>query len=876
MIGTTIGQYRIEAEAGAGGMGIVYRATDVDLKRPAAVKVLSAIATGDPERRRRFIQEAQAASALNHPDIVTIYQIGSEGTTDFIAMEFVAGRPLDRVIGGRALPIAEARRIALRIAGALGAAHRAGIVHRDLKPANVMLTDAGGVKLLDFGVAKLVDPAAQETALTQITRTGLVVGTLADMSPEQARGENVDARSDIYSFGVLLHEMLTGRRVDAEGTRLDGVPRDLARIVSRCVEREVDRRFQDIEDVRMAIEDADIGPAAAASARAPRLPVPLLLTCAALLAAGLAGVGWLAWRGQRSAPPRPVVLTRLTMDAGLTSDPMLSPDGRFIAFASDRAGEGSLDIWIRHVASGSAVRLTSDPADEREPAFSPDGSQIAFESDRNGGGLYVVSALGGEARRVADQCRRPRWSPKNDRLACWAGLNTGFLLGKSDAPHVFVVPVGSGEPQRLYADFAVAVAPLWSGDGTQLLFAGRRESGAGLDWWISDADGDGVHATGAYDVLKASGLTPVDGLFTPDAWSLQRDVLFTATTGDSTNVWRLHIDDRGRAAGAPQRVTSGAGIESHPTIASNGDVAFAMLQRNVDLWSLPADTATGKATGEPARLTDDPALDGYPAFSLDGSKLVFLSNRSGTFEVWMMDRAGHSVVLATQIEYPSLPVITRDGSAVFFMRASDRRWFVVPTEAGGRMGAPRQVCEGCSKIWDVTSDGQAVVSTDEQDHEITVHDQRTGKTTRLIATPDEDMGRLRLSPDDRWLTFTHRSAGSMRIQIVPFSRDTPIPRDRWVQASPENVTVVAPTWSPDGGLLYYLSDQDGKVCVWAVHVDRATGHPVGESFPVWHVHDARRGMTGLSLPTRSLAVSRDRVVIGLSESAGNVWLLKSS
>ena len=162
-------------------------------------------------------------------------------------------------------------------------------------------------------------------------------------------------------------------------------------------------------------------------------------------------------------------------------------------------------------------------------------------------------------------------------------------------------------------------------------------------------------------------------------------------------------------------------------------------------------------------------------------------------------------MLATQIAYPSLPVITKDGAAIFFMRASDEHWFVVPTEAAGRLVAPRQVCDGCSKIWDVTSDRETFVVTNPQTNGISIYNQRSGTSTRLISTHDEDMGRLRLSPDDRWLTFTHRSAGAMRVQIVPFSRDTPIPRDRWIQASPENVTVVAPAWSPDGGLLYYLS-----------------------------------------------------------------------
>src|SRR5436190_2180065 len=391
MLGRQIAQYRIESEAGAGGMGVVYRAVDVDLKRPVAIKVLNAAALVDPDRKRRFVQEAQAASALNHPDIVTIYQIGSDGPADFIAMEFVTGRPLGEVIAGRPLPLADVLRYGARIAGALAAAHRAGIVHRDLKPANVMVTEKGGIKLLDFGVAKLLEPSTAETALTgptaAQTRSGLVIGTFAYMSPEQARGDAVDARSDIYAFGVLLHEMITGRRPSDTPALPSTTPRDLQRIVSRCLKNDRDERFQAMDDVRMALEDVEIAPAAVVSTAAVRTSRARPLLIAALIGVTAAAAAGLVWRLRPPAPAVGPVLTRLTVDSGLTTDPVLSPDGRFIAFASDRAGDGNLDIWIRQVAGGEPVRLTTNPADDIEPSFSPDGSTVAFRSEREGGGI---------------------------------------------------------------------------------------------------------------------------------------------------------------------------------------------------------------------------------------------------------------------------------------------------------------------------------------------------------------------------------------------------------------------------------------------------------------------------------------------------------
>ena len=216
LIGTTVGQYRIDSEAGRGGMGVVYRATDTQLGRTVAIKVLRPDAVADADRKKRFIQEAKSASALNHPGIVTVYQIGAEGPTDFIAMEFVAGRSLDSVVGKRPLPAPEVVRYGAQIADALAAAHLAGLVHRDLKPANVMITEKGQIKLLDFGVAKLVErveagPTDATSTRAPDTQHGAVVGTLAYMSPEQAQGGTIDRRSDIFSFGVMLQEMLTGR-----------------------------------------------------------------------------------------------------------------------------------------------------------------------------------------------------------------------------------------------------------------------------------------------------------------------------------------------------------------------------------------------------------------------------------------------------------------------------------------------------------------------------------------------------------------------------------------------------------------------------------------------------------------------------------------
>src|SRR5437870_457758 len=281
MIGQSLGHYRIEAKLGEGGMGVVYRAFDTHLDRPVAIKILRADATSSPERKRRFVQEAKAASALNHPNIVHIYDISSSDGMDFIAMEFVAGKTLDQLIGKSGMPLKDTLKYSIQIADALARAHAAGIVHRDLKPANIIVAEDCHVKLLDFGLAKLTETAADSDSDTAMmtaqaspqTEEGTIVGTVAYMSPEQAEGRKIDARSDIFTFGSVLYEMVTGRRPFEGASRIStlsailhkepqplgelapNLPAELEKIVSRCLRKDPDRRPQHVGDIKLALEE---------------------------------------------------------------------------------------------------------------------------------------------------------------------------------------------------------------------------------------------------------------------------------------------------------------------------------------------------------------------------------------------------------------------------------------------------------------------------------------------------------------------------------------------------------------------------------------------------------------------------------------------
>jgi serine/threonine protein kinase len=283
MIGQALGHYRIEAKLGEGGMGVVYRAFDTHLDRPVAIKLLRADAISSPERKRRFVQEAKAASALNHPNIIHIYDITSSGETDFIAMEFVAGKTLHQLIGKNDLPLRDTLKYSIQIADALARAHSAGIVHRDLKPANIIIEEHGRVKLLDFGLAKLTEKTVDSEAATAtitardapLTEEGSIIGTVAYMSPEQAEGRKVDARSDIFSFGSVLYEMVTGRQPFEGATKMSTIlailqqeppppvglvpnlPAELEKIILRCLRKDRDRRTQHIDDIKLALEELE-------------------------------------------------------------------------------------------------------------------------------------------------------------------------------------------------------------------------------------------------------------------------------------------------------------------------------------------------------------------------------------------------------------------------------------------------------------------------------------------------------------------------------------------------------------------------------------------------------------------------------------------
>jgi eukaryotic-like serine/threonine-protein kinase len=452
MIGETLRHYRIEAKLGAGGMGVVYRALDTHLDRFVAVKVLPSTAVANADRRARFSQEAKSASALSNRHIITIFDIDTgqvDGQpVDFIAMEYVAGKTLDRLIGRKGLRLNEGLRYAIQIADGLAAAHAAGIVHRDLKPANVIVNENGEVKILDFGLAKLTEIEEPDVfAVTQSvhmdaalrTEAGTIIGTVAYMSPEQADGHTVDARSDIFAFGAVLYEMVTGRRAFSGNSKLSTlasvlhsepvplsqmgtpIPHDVERVISRCLRKDPQRRWQSMADIKVALEDVleelesgKLGPAGGEAAVVqPRRRIRILLWAAVIAIALLAGV-YAGWRFLKPVQP---TFERLTYRRGEIRAAKFSPDGQTVVFSAQWANEPTNIFSMR---PGSREYRPLDLPEERILAISATGEMaILLGPTANGtaGTLARVPLSGGAPREILENVVDADWSPDGSTLA---------------------------------------------------------------------------------------------------------------------------------------------------------------------------------------------------------------------------------------------------------------------------------------------------------------------------------------------------------------------------------------------------------------------------------------------------------------------------
>ncbi|MBW8875343.1 MAG: serine/threonine-protein kinase [Acidobacteria bacterium] len=714
LAGQIVAHYRVLELLGGGGMGVVYKAEDLRLNRTVALKFLPPELTRDPEAKARFLQEARSASVLDHPNICTIHEVGEtdEGRL-YLAMPAYDGETLRKRIERGPLAIDEATDIAQQIARGLAKAHRHGIVHRDVKPANLMVTSDGVVKILDFGLAKLAGSAA-------ITRTGSSVGTPAYMSPEQARGEEVDHRADLWSLGVVLYEMVAGRR-PFRGEHEQAVlfsllnerprplhelrpeaPPELERIVDGLLAKDPGDRYPTVDGplgdlTALRNESMTTTVRTQPGDARPAAPVWLWPVALALVAALIAGGLWL-WngRGGRVASASVERFDRLTDLEGSESFPSLSPNGKYLLYV--KPSHGKRDIFFQPVSGGNTLDLTAaSPADDTQPAFSPDGTQIAFRSERDGGGLFLMGTTGGAVRRLTDAGFNPAWSPDGTRIA----FATEGVAGPSQRrllSQLRVVDLASGRTQALGDDDAVQ--PNWSPHGLRIAYWGVPAGTSQRILYTIPAEGGRPVAAVRDGHVNWNPVWSADG----------RYLYYVSDRSGIMNVWQLPIDEAtGEPQGEPEPVTSSS--QSLGLLSLSGrQIAYATVEgkSNLERWAF--DPATFKVTADKGlpvtqgsrsvrsaavspdgqwiafdtsspqedlylvrpdgsdqrQLTSDPAKDRVPQWLPDGRLLFYSDRGGGSYGAWTIGADGRGLKPLPHGSSDSLtnPIPSPDGREV--------------------------------------------------------------------------------------------------------------------------------------------------------------------------------------------------------------------
>jgi eukaryotic-like serine/threonine-protein kinase len=664
IVGKRLGAYEVISVLGVGGMGEVYLARDERLKRKLALKFLPREFTRDPERLRRFEREARAASALNHPNIITIYDIGEVEGTFFIAAEHVEGQTLRKLIYRGQLRAKETIDICSQVADALEAAHEAGLVHRDIKPENVIVRPDGYVKVLDFGLVKLTESGAHNSGLSDPDRTnpGTVIGTVAYMSPEQAAGIEVDHRSDLFSLGVLMYELLTGFvpfKGDSTASILDAIihhqPEPLTkvsnaanaeaeRIVNRALEKDRDLRYQTAGDFRAelkrlkreldstAIKSGINTSGATAGKRAGLILSKPLLAAAVILVLSAVLAVWLLI-GRNKIEPSPWLAARSTQVTDFPHEeffPSLSPDGNTIVYA--RRTGNNWDIFSQRVGGFNAQNLTeSFSGDDTQPAFSPNGAYIAFRSERDGGGVFVMGASGESIRRLSERghAYNPAWSPDSQEII-YTEERFRDPRDRMVSPHrLWAVNIKTLE-KRLITTRDV-VQPQWSPSGDRLAYWASDERSQ-RDIWTMSPSGEGVVQ------VTNDAATDWNPVWSPDSAHLY----FVSDRSGGMQLWRVAIDQKGgRPLTEPELVPTPSAFSQHISLSRDGKrLAFVNVNLKRNLYRVEIDSRREKTTGQPKALTLGTRQGVDLDISPDGERLAYTTVADNQEDVVLINSDG--------------------------------------------------------------------------------------------------------------------------------------------------------------------------------------------------------------------------------------------
>lgn len=889
--GQIVDSYKITSFIGGGGMGEVYLAHDQRLRRKVALKLLPSSFKRDESRLQRFEQEARAASALNHPNIIVIYEIFETDATLMMATEFVDGITLRQHLASGPLTLDEILSISIQIADALTAAHKAGIVHRDIKPENVMIRPDGYLKVLDFGLAKLSERESEDLFAELSTRgiktgSGVVIGTVGYMSPEQARGQIVDARSDIFNLGTVIYEMAAGQKPFTGETPSDTfaailkteppplssiapqLPAELVRIVTKALRKDREERYQVVKDLLLDLknlreelafqakldrsETDEIKVATATHSANDELKGPKVRTVLSLLAlaflivlGGLALYNILSTRGSQTADvPQVLKRTQVTFSTGLDGFPALSPDGRSVAYSSNQ--NGSFEIYIKQLAPGGGeLQLTNDGQHNLHPSWSPDGQRIAYHS-KTRGGIWVISALGGSAKQITDSGASPVWSPDGSLIAFQSGISAEIFTSRTIAPStIWTVPAQGGPIKQVTRpDYPAGghASPSWSPDGKRIAF----EVGdfIFIHVWSIAADGSDPK------LITRGG----DPLYSPDGY-----VYFTSVHGGSGHLSRIRVTPAGDPVGEPAVVLEpGPGTSTMtPAVSSDGKTIIYSVQRiESSLWNVSL-AANGAAASPPAAFVSDTSQrNNLPRFSPDGTKIALSRWRPGnSSDIWVADANGKNLKQVTHNQgTDSQASWFPEGDKLAFLSDHNSKYLTIKTislttgkeELLADLGADVQFAT-------LSPDGKSVAYNFLQNGVINVWVATFATGERRQLTFDNETAAFPTwSPDGKWIAYEMKRGHDDYLMLIPSGGGQPI------QVTSEKGKSWPHSFSPDGDKIVFAGQRDGVWNIYSISLSTK----------------AQKQLTNyskLNTFVRYPAWSRNQIVYEYAESTGNLW-----